>query len=800
MIKKYLYYLLFFLISLQFLIGFLSAAELPTEARLLWVSRWMYSSENDVRDIIQKATQTGFNGVLFQVRGNGTAYYKSSFEPVEERIGGDTASWDPLAVAIDEAHKQGIQLHAWVNTYPGWTGKTPPKSPHQLWNAHRDWFCVDKDGKPMELKGDYVVLNPGNPEVKDHLYNVLMEIVEKYDVDGLHLDYVRYFGPQFSYDSISLSRFKSQYGMTPEQSPAQWDNFRRQQVTDLVERVYKGIKSKKPAVALSAATWGDWDEGYNFYLQDAHNWLAQGIIDFICPMTYTHDPSVYEKNMQSHMTNTHGRYIFPGVGIFTMKNVETMKGIMSVSEEYPNPDGLQGYTFFDWTGLYKNNKEGKSVPTDMQKELSLKSFKKSAIFPIFPWKYSQEDIKPILIKGLKNVPRILQPNDHFLIYADIQLNSNKLAQWHKQPAVFLVYSEDIFIPSYQWNDRKGLKIHSKSKIKGMKSMRSIPDSSMWSTLDSLKGEKPGVPYYFKVVAVDSRGNIYDSELYKVQFYYPGKPYVSKGAFGPSYQVAQFVTMDKKGQLWFCDYKTNAIRVIDPEGNDTPYSGITSILDSTNKVIPIKAPSGMASDSQGNIYVSWGAGSEGYFAKLDPLTGKSIKAWPIKYLPGDLDVDKNGHIFVIERIHPRWHVYSQEGMEMTGSPYVMNTAGSTQINRGLAVSPDSKNVYVISESQENVQVYTGNVINESIHYRFDNILTSVSGAAGAVDVDAQGLIYISDLGNECIKVFSSDGKRLADLVGGTPPVSKPRGVAVTPDGKDIYIMEMGPGRMIHWTRK
>src|ERR1041384_2417922 len=82
-----------------------------TEARLLWVSRWMYSNEQDVRTIVRNAKTTGFNMLLFQVRGNATAFYKSFFEPMDEQIGGDTATWDPLSVAVDESKKQGIQIH-----------------------------------------------------------------------------------------------------------------------------------------------------------------------------------------------------------------------------------------------------------------------------------------------------------------------------------------------------------------------------------------------------------------------------------------------------------------------------------------------------------------------------------------------------------------------------------------------------------------------------------------------------------------------------------------------------------------
>ncbi|NIN66992.1 MAG: family 10 glycosylhydrolase, partial [Anaerolineae bacterium] len=103
---------------------FNQAQEPPTpmvEARALWVPRWSYSSETDVKNIVNKAAQANFNILFFQVRGQADAYYLSQYEPWADRLSGalgQDPGWDPLATAIDEAHAAGLQLHAYVNVYP----------------------------------------------------------------------------------------------------------------------------------------------------------------------------------------------------------------------------------------------------------------------------------------------------------------------------------------------------------------------------------------------------------------------------------------------------------------------------------------------------------------------------------------------------------------------------------------------------------------------------------------------------------------------------------------------------------
>ena len=117
-----------------------AAVAKTEEARVLWVIRDSYKSPEDVKHIMQNAADYHFNIILFQIRGNGTVYYPSRLEPWAMAFDGKDPGWDPLRVAVEEAHKRKLELHPWINVYPAWRGKSLHPDPGQLWNSRREWF------------------------------------------------------------------------------------------------------------------------------------------------------------------------------------------------------------------------------------------------------------------------------------------------------------------------------------------------------------------------------------------------------------------------------------------------------------------------------------------------------------------------------------------------------------------------------------------------------------------------------------------------------------------------------------
>lgn len=280
--------------------------RLPNDGsiRAIWVTRWDYKSPTDIARVMENCRRANFNTVLFQVRGNGTSFYRSRIEPWAEELGGRDPGYDPLAVACAEAHKRGMQLHAWVNVMPGWRGKAPPTDPRQLYNARPDWFWRDAHGRREPL-GWYNSLNPCYPEVRDYLVSVMHDIVRRYPVDGLHLDYIRFpnewndaYGraatvPDYPRDPRTLALFRRATGRTPDQAPDLWNQWRTDQVTLLVKDIRAMVRRTKPGVWLTAAVGADPREAKHRHFQDAPRWMDQGLVDAVYPMNY-------DSNMQNY--------------------------------------------------------------------------------------------------------------------------------------------------------------------------------------------------------------------------------------------------------------------------------------------------------------------------------------------------------------------------------------------------------------------------------------------------------------------------------------------------------------------
>ncbi|MEA3345303.1 MAG: family 10 glycosylhydrolase, partial [Chloroflexota bacterium] len=280
----------------------------PTpEVRALWVTRYGYSSPEDVARIVERAAYAHFNTILFQVRGQSDAYYQSQHEPwaarltgtITETLGQDPG-WDPLAVALDEVQPRGLQLHAWINVYPAWVGTSPPPtdtSPlhmyHVLTAVYTDtWRQWDEHG-PMPLNPSYLWASPAVTLTVEPIISVCQDIVGRYDVDGLHLDHIRYAGPGYSHDPVSQARFSETLAISPTIT---WEDWQRAQVTELVDRIYREVISPRSDVMLTAAVWpiyqDRWDwikyDGYDGYYQDSQGWMQEGQIDGIAPMLYAY--------------------------------------------------------------------------------------------------------------------------------------------------------------------------------------------------------------------------------------------------------------------------------------------------------------------------------------------------------------------------------------------------------------------------------------------------------------------------------------------------------------------------------
>lgn len=280
----------------------------------LWVTRFDYTSQNDVQEIINNVGEAGFTDVFFQIRGNATTFYRSQLEPWAYELSGGNVDqlgndpgWDPLQLAIDTARPHGLRVHAYMNVLPGWKGtKEPPPASKQLWTAHPDWFMVDSLGQKMlPTAGWYSFINPVIPKVRQHLRGIVSELCQ-YDVDGIHLDYIRYphdyhlvadehypnatkkelmRHSDFSYDSASQDALFKKNGWDVSQQKIM--QFRCDTITRVVRDISYTMQQEKPdGCLLTASVMGNPVEGKHRAYQDSGLWARTGLVDWVVQMNY----------------------------------------------------------------------------------------------------------------------------------------------------------------------------------------------------------------------------------------------------------------------------------------------------------------------------------------------------------------------------------------------------------------------------------------------------------------------------------------------------------------------------------
>ncbi|BBN05144.1 hypothetical protein MPTK1_3g10680 [Marchantia polymorpha subsp. ruderalis] len=279
--------------------AFRRAGRLPNlrygdQVRAVWVTRYDFESDVDIINIMQRSAQSGFNTVFFQVRGNATTYYRSKLEPWSETFEWQSPGYDPLSLAIQEAHARNMSLHAWINVMPMWRGSSPPTNKDHMYWSHPEWSWYDKHGERQPLnRGFYVSLNPCLPEARNHIVKVCREIVACYEVDGLHLDYIRFpneppvvNGQAYPHDKRTLELFQSNTGFTVEERPNLWDQWRSDCVTALVRDVCRTAKSIRPQIVLTAAVGAERLNALSHF-QDVETWWKERLLDAVVPMNYT---------------------------------------------------------------------------------------------------------------------------------------------------------------------------------------------------------------------------------------------------------------------------------------------------------------------------------------------------------------------------------------------------------------------------------------------------------------------------------------------------------------------------------
>ncbi|MEE9368792.1 MAG: family 10 glycosylhydrolase [Pontiella sp.] len=378
---KYFRLLLGALIVTTALVVVLFSVKIPNESplpqvRALWVTRFDYTTSQDVQKIINNVGEAGFTDVFFQVRGNGTTFYPSTLEPWAYELSGNDVSllgsdpgWDPLQLAIDTAQSHTLRVHAYINVLPGWKGsKEPLTTSRQLWTEHPDWFMVDSLGQKMlPTAGWYSFVNPVIPEVRQHLRGIVSELC-RYDLAGIHLDYIRYphdyhlvadehypdaddkelmRHADFSYDSTSQGVLFEKYGWDVSQKEIK--QFRCDSVTRVVRDISYVMQREKPeGCLLTASVMGNPVEGKSRAFQDSGLWARQGLVDWVVQMNY--GTKSFDRHLVA-MKKAVGKKTFKTavvVGIYCKNDLDQMIEQVKIV----NASGCRGLAVFSYSLLF----------------------------------------------------------------------------------------------------------------------------------------------------------------------------------------------------------------------------------------------------------------------------------------------------------------------------------------------------------------------------------------------------------------------------------------------------------------
>jgi uncharacterized lipoprotein YddW (UPF0748 family) len=345
------------MLALAALVGLAAAPpSSPSEMRGLWLVRTGLVSPEAVDRTVDEAARAGFNALFAQVRGRCDAFYRSAFSPRSLLLDGQPGTFDPLARLLERAHARGLQVHAWVNVLLCAPHAQPVPAGHVLRRRPDFAMAARALGRPTEAEGVY--LSPSAPGVPPHLEAVVRELVRDYAVDGLHLDFIRYPGPEFDYSAAALEGFARSQRLlggpvSPQADPPAWARYRRDVLTALTARLTRAARAERPGLVVSAAVVPDEAQAVHHRYQDWPAWAAQGLLDAICPMAYTSDRRVFRWQLVNAVSRARrGLAVWAGIGAYRL----SLAGVVGHVQE-ARAVGAAGVVLFSHESLLPTDAE-----------------------------------------------------------------------------------------------------------------------------------------------------------------------------------------------------------------------------------------------------------------------------------------------------------------------------------------------------------------------------------------------------------------------------------------------------------
>ena len=401
------------------------APPLPREFRGVWIASvenidWpskpglpVETQKEELLMLLEYAASLRLNAVILQVRPAADALYQSTIEPWSVYLTGRQGKapdpmWDPLEFAVTEAHKRGLELHAWFNPYRAkHRGDRSPAAPRHV---SRTMASV------VKRYGPYLWMDPGEPSVRAYTAKVILDVVRRYDVDGVHIDDYFYPYPERDRrgreipfpDDASWKKYR-RGGGTLER-----DDWRRHNVDLLVESLYKQIKTAKPWVKFGVSPFGIWRPGYPTEVRgldaydkifaDSRRWLTEGWLDYFVPQLYWAIGAPQQSYPQLldwwADQNKRGRHLWPGNGTYKVTNTGSVRWpanelVQQITATRDQP-GAGGNVHFNMTALVRS-------VDGLSDRLAAGPYAGPALVPASPWLSAAPPATPVV--SMTRAPR-----------------------------------------------------------------------------------------------------------------------------------------------------------------------------------------------------------------------------------------------------------------------------------------------------------------------------------------------------------------------------------------------------------
>jgi uncharacterized lipoprotein YddW (UPF0748 family) len=366
--------------------AFLAPAVAQDEVRAVWVVRTSLTSPAAIASMVDAARASGFNTLIVQVRGRGDAYFSGGVEPRAAAVAAQPA-FDPLALTIARAHEVGLQVHAWLNVNLVASAEQPVARDHVVYR-HPEWLMVPRAlaedlsrveprspeyigrlsryvrGRSTSIEGLY--LSPIPAAAAAYTVSVVRDVAARYEIDGIHFDYIRYPGDDFDYSRGALDAFRrsiaeslsaderrrydARTGPEPliytQAFPERWRQFRGERLTTLLTDLRDAVRAARPAAVISVAVVPNAAEAATRHFQDWRGWSERRLVDVVCPMAYTTDSAAFASQIIAVQEAAAGRPVWAGIGAYRLspdqiaENVRTARRI-----------GVGGVALFSYDSL-----------------------------------------------------------------------------------------------------------------------------------------------------------------------------------------------------------------------------------------------------------------------------------------------------------------------------------------------------------------------------------------------------------------------------------------------------------------